>query len=133
MFWMPSYCPRRSKDAFTLSDVREPTLTIACDPCGRRGRYAFPGSWVATPALPEIRGDSRDPPESPAEPKTRGFFHPNRRCLDCRSVRVDESAIRKAVRGFWRKTLFRRLERRAHFGVRRPAGGAFADSPISCF
>jgi hypothetical protein len=27
------------KDAFTLSDVRESTLTIACEPCGRRGRY----------------------------------------------------------------------------------------------
>jgi hypothetical protein len=27
------------KDAFTLSDVREPTLTIICEPCGRRGRY----------------------------------------------------------------------------------------------
>jgi hypothetical protein len=26
------------KDAFTLSDVREPTLTIVCQPCGRRGR-----------------------------------------------------------------------------------------------
>jgi len=28
------------KDAFTLSDVREPTLTIVCEPCGRRGRYS---------------------------------------------------------------------------------------------
>jgi hypothetical protein len=28
------------KDAFTLSDVREPTLTIVCQPCGRRGRYS---------------------------------------------------------------------------------------------
>jgi hypothetical protein len=27
------------KDAFTLSDVREPTLTIVCQPCRRRGRY----------------------------------------------------------------------------------------------
>jgi hypothetical protein len=27
------------KDALTLSDVREPTLTIVCEPCGRRGRY----------------------------------------------------------------------------------------------
>jgi hypothetical protein len=27
------------KDAFTLLDVREPTLTIVCEPCGRRGRY----------------------------------------------------------------------------------------------
>jgi hypothetical protein len=27
------------KDAFTLSDLREPTLMIVCQPCGRRGRY----------------------------------------------------------------------------------------------
>lgn len=27
------------KDAFTLSDVREPMLTIVCEPCGRRGQY----------------------------------------------------------------------------------------------
>ena len=27
------------KDTFTLSDVRAPTLTIVCQPCGRRGRY----------------------------------------------------------------------------------------------
>jgi hypothetical protein len=26
--------------AFTLSHVREPTLTIVCQPCARRGRYA---------------------------------------------------------------------------------------------
>jgi hypothetical protein len=31
--------PSMAKDAFTLSDVREPTLTIVCEPCGRRGRY----------------------------------------------------------------------------------------------
>jgi hypothetical protein len=28
-----------AKDAYTLSDVRESTLTIVCQPCGRRGRY----------------------------------------------------------------------------------------------
>ena len=33
------YRQRVPKDAFTLSDVREPTLTIVCQPCGRRGRY----------------------------------------------------------------------------------------------
>jgi hypothetical protein len=27
------------KDAFTLSDVRDRTLTVVCQPCGRRGRY----------------------------------------------------------------------------------------------
>jgi hypothetical protein len=30
---------RMPKDAFTLSDVCEPTLTIACHTCGRHGRY----------------------------------------------------------------------------------------------
>jgi hypothetical protein len=32
---------RCQKNAFTLSDVREPTLTIVFQPCGRRGRYAI--------------------------------------------------------------------------------------------
>ena len=27
----------------TLSDVRSPTLSIVCEPCGRRGRYAVAG------------------------------------------------------------------------------------------
>jgi hypothetical protein len=31
------------KDAVTLSDVREPTLTIVCQPCARRGRYNVDG------------------------------------------------------------------------------------------
>ena len=26
--------------SFTLSDVREPTLAIVCEPCGRRGRLS---------------------------------------------------------------------------------------------
>jgi hypothetical protein len=26
------------RDFITLADVREPTLTIVCEPCGRRGR-----------------------------------------------------------------------------------------------
>ena len=29
-----------SKGALILSDVRGPTLSIVCEPCGRRGRYA---------------------------------------------------------------------------------------------
>jgi hypothetical protein len=33
------YRPTMAKDAYTLSDVRESTLTIVCQPCGRRGRY----------------------------------------------------------------------------------------------
>ena len=28
-----------AQGALTLSDVREPTLTVVCEPCGRRGRY----------------------------------------------------------------------------------------------
>jgi len=31
--------PAMPKDAFNLSDVCEPTLTVVCQPCGRRGRY----------------------------------------------------------------------------------------------
>jgi hypothetical protein len=27
------------KDALTLLEVRQPTLTIVCELCGRRGRY----------------------------------------------------------------------------------------------
>ena len=27
------------KDALTLSDIRELTLTVVCEPCKRRGRY----------------------------------------------------------------------------------------------
>jgi len=27
------------RDAITLTDVREPTLSIVCEACGRRGRY----------------------------------------------------------------------------------------------
>ena len=27
------------RDAITLADVREETLEIVCEPCGRRGRY----------------------------------------------------------------------------------------------
>jgi hypothetical protein len=33
------YRPGMPKDAFILSDVLEPTLTVVCEPCGRRGRY----------------------------------------------------------------------------------------------
>lgn len=38
---MAPYYPQMPKDAFTLSDVRDSTLTIACEPCGRRGRYSI--------------------------------------------------------------------------------------------
>jgi hypothetical protein len=33
------YRPRMAKDTFTLSDVLEQTLTVVCQPCGRRRRY----------------------------------------------------------------------------------------------
>jgi hypothetical protein len=38
-FSPPRYRACMPKDAFTLSDVREPTVKIVCQPCGRRGRY----------------------------------------------------------------------------------------------
>jgi hypothetical protein len=28
------------RDAITLSDVRQPTIEIVCEPCGRHGRYS---------------------------------------------------------------------------------------------
>jgi hypothetical protein len=28
-----------ARDAIYLRDVREPTIEIVCEPCGRRGRY----------------------------------------------------------------------------------------------
>jgi hypothetical protein len=31
--------PGVPKGAFTLSDVRAPSLVIVCEPCGRRGQY----------------------------------------------------------------------------------------------
>jgi hypothetical protein len=43
---------RMPKDAFTLSDVCEPTLTIVAGPCGRRGRYSV-GRLI------ETHGDAR--------------------------------------------------------------------------
>ena len=38
--------------AFTLSDVRDPALSIVCEPCGRRGTYN-----VAR--LMELHGDAK--------------------------------------------------------------------------
>jgi hypothetical protein len=38
--------------ALTLSDVRGPTLSIVCEPCGRRGRYGVAG-------LMEQHGDAK--------------------------------------------------------------------------
>ena len=38
--------------SFTLSDVREPTLSLVCEPCGRRGRYRV--DW-----LMEQHGDAK--------------------------------------------------------------------------
>jgi hypothetical protein len=39
MFSPIRYRPAMRDGAFTLLDVRAPTLTIVCEPCGRRGRY----------------------------------------------------------------------------------------------
>jgi hypothetical protein len=56
------------KDAFTLSDVREPTLV--CEPCGRRGQYnverliAKHGGDVRMPELLQTLADC---------PKTRSL------------------------------------------------------------
>ena len=38
--------------ALTLSDVRQPTLSIVCGPCGRRGAYKVAG-------LMELHGDAK--------------------------------------------------------------------------
>ena len=38
--------------ALTLSDVREPTLSLVCEPCGRSGRYRV--AW-----LMERHGDAK--------------------------------------------------------------------------
>jgi hypothetical protein len=35
----PTSDPMPREGALTLFDVRGPTLTIVCEPCGRRGRY----------------------------------------------------------------------------------------------
>ena len=61
-------------DALTLSDLREPTLTIVCAPCGRRGRYSvarlierygdaqLPGLRAEITGCPKARSVSfRDP------------------------------------------------------------------------
>ena len=48
------------RDFITLADVREPTLTLVCEPCGRRGRYnvqrliAAHGADVKLPDLKAI-------------------------------------------------------------------------------
>jgi hypothetical protein len=40
-FPSPRYRLRMARDgALTLSDLRSPTLSIVCEPCARRGRYA---------------------------------------------------------------------------------------------
>jgi hypothetical protein len=58
------------RDYLTLSDVRGPTLSLVCAPCGRRGRYnverliAKHGAVVRLPELMTILADCR---------KARGF------------------------------------------------------------
>jgi len=43
--------------AHTLSDFRVPTLSIECEPCGRRGRYNVAGliEKYGDAKLPELR------------------------------------------------------------------------------
>jgi hypothetical protein len=46
------------RDALTLADLRSPTLTIVCEPCGRRGRYNVQRLIAARGAdmrLPELK------------------------------------------------------------------------------
>ena len=38
--------------SLTLTDVREPTLSLVCEPCGRRGRYRV--DWLI-----EQHGDAK--------------------------------------------------------------------------
>src|SRR5260370_833901 len=48
----------RGRSRGALSDVREPTLTIVCEPCGRRGRYAVARlieKYGADAKLPDLR------------------------------------------------------------------------------
>ena len=51
-FSSPSPIMPRDDGAFTLSDVRSPVLSVVCEPCGRRERYAVerlmrPYGWVS--------------------------------------------------------------------------------------
>lgn len=55
------------RDAITLADVREPTLTIVCEPCGRRGRcnvQRLIAKYGADMGLPELRTVLADCPKS---------------------------------------------------------------------
>jgi hypothetical protein len=48
----------RRMSRYVLSDIREPTLTIVCEPCGRRGRYAVARlieKYGADAKLPDLR------------------------------------------------------------------------------
>ena len=61
------YPPPMPRDAFTLSDVRDPTLTIACEPCGRRGRYSIAQliERHGDAKLIESEADNRQLPKGP--------------------------------------------------------------------
>jgi hypothetical protein len=50
------------RDVITLADVREPTLAIICELCGRRGRYNVERLiklWLDGTAVHRKRGDNR--------------------------------------------------------------------------
>ena len=52
-------------NAHTLSDFRTPTLSIECEPCGRRGRYnvARLMERYGDMKLPELRHRARQLPK----------------------------------------------------------------------
>jgi hypothetical protein len=56
--------------AMILSDVRNPTLIVVCEPCGRRGTYNVAG-------LMERHGDAKLPDLLPVK---RCKLHKLRRC-----------------------------------------------------
>jgi hypothetical protein len=57
------------RDAIILADVREPSIEIVCDPCGRRGRYNVErliAKHGADMRLPELRTILADCPKAKA-------------------------------------------------------------------
>ena len=45
------------RDAITLADVREPTVELLCEPCGRRGRYNVERLIAAPRSTPALTAD----------------------------------------------------------------------------
>ena len=85
--------------AHTLSDFRVPTLSIECDPCGRRGRYNIArlmekygaaGAAACARQLPEGQGRERRKQRAPR----RGGLRGARRALHVGEGRVDGPSLR---------------------------------------